>query len=363
MRLKLKPIKEQVVVVFGASSGIGRQAALDFARKGARVVVAARSKEGLTSLVEEIHQIKQDTQNGSEALMVVAEAADFESVKSVADAAVEKYGRLDTWVHAAAVMLFAKFEGTTPEEFRHVIEVNLLGQVHGAMAALPYLRERGGALIHISSVEAWRAVPFQSAYGASKHGTKGFLQALRVELAHDKIPVSVTEIEPGAINTPIYDKALNKLTYKLRPVPPVYQPEIVSEAILYAAENPVRNLIAGAAGVGVVLSERLSPRLTDWITETVGFKGQNSGIVKPENDPDAFSAPHEPYNTIRGKYDSESLNFDPYTFLATRPAARNAILAIAGALVGGLAARSFINACVDKKENKKVKNARLSKLS
>src|ERR671914_1980715 len=170
MSMQLKPIEEQVVVLMGASSGIGRETALRFARKGAKVMISARGEEGLYSLVEEIRA------EGGEATAVVADTSDFGQVEAVADRAVEQYGRLDTWVHLAAVGLFATFEQTTSEEFERVIDVNLMGQVYGAMAALPHLKREGrGALIHISSVEAKRSFPLHSAYGASKHGIDGFL--------------------------------------------------------------------------------------------------------------------------------------------------------------------------------------------
>jgi NAD(P)-dependent dehydrogenase (short-subunit alcohol dehydrogenase family) len=133
---------------------------------------------------------------------------EFEQVKAVADRAVEEYGRLDTWVHLAAVLLVASFENTTPEEFARLIDVNLMGQVYGAMAALPHIkREGGGALIHVSSMGAKRSIPLQSAYCASKHGIDGFLEALRVELKHEGWPISVTQMMPGTINTPFFDKA------------------------------------------------------------------------------------------------------------------------------------------------------------
>ena len=158
----LKPVEEQVVVLMGASSGIGRETALRFARRGTKVVASARSEPGLHSLVEEIRG------SGGEATAVVADTSEFGQVKAVADRAVEEYGRLDTWVHLAAVLLVAGFEDTTPEEFERVIDVNLMGQVHGAMAALPHLKREGrGAQIHISSMGAKRSVPLQSAYCAS----------------------------------------------------------------------------------------------------------------------------------------------------------------------------------------------------
>ncbi len=157
--MQLKPIDQQVVAVVGASSGIGRETALQFAKKGAKVVVSARSQPGLDSLVEEIRSF------GAQATAIGADVSDFEQVQAIADRAIEQYGRLDTWVHCAAVSLYATFEETKPEEFKRVIDVNLMGQVHGAMAALPYLKREGrGALIHISSVEAKRGFPLQSAY-------------------------------------------------------------------------------------------------------------------------------------------------------------------------------------------------------
>ncbi|HYQ84504.1 MAG TPA: SDR family oxidoreductase [Rubrobacter sp.] len=200
--MQLKRVGDQVVVLMGASSGIGRETALRFARKGAKVVVSARGEEGLDSLVEEIRR------EDGEAIAVPADTSEFDRVKAVADRAVQEYGRLDTWVHLAAVGLFATFEETTPEEFGRIIDVNLMGQVYGAMAALPHIkREGGGALIHVSSMGAKRSIPLQSAYCASKHGIDGFLESLRVELQHEKLPISVTQVMPATINTPLFDKA------------------------------------------------------------------------------------------------------------------------------------------------------------
>ena len=336
MKIKLKPINEQVVVVFGASSGIGRQAALDFARRGAKVVVAARSETGLQSLVAEIER------SGGEAYYLIADAADFAQVKAVADGTIEKFGRLDTWVHSAAAFLFGTVEKSEPEEYERLIQVNLLGQIYGAKAALPYLKENGGALIHLSSVEAIRTAPFQSAYGASKHGIHGFLQVLRVELAHDEIPVSVTEIQPAAINTPIYEKGRNNMDFKMRPVPPLYHPQIVADAILFAATNPVRELVAGGFGLGVVYAERFAPKVADFFSETVGFIGQNGGAKdSPEQFEDNLFAPIAGYDTVEGNFSGEQLKSDPVTWLATHPAEKNALLILGGAIGGWLAWRAW----------------------
>ena len=336
MNITLKPIGVQVVVVFGASSGIGRLTALQFAARGAKLCLAARSEEGLKSLVEEIEQ------KGGEAFYVKADAADFEQVKNIAEKCVERYGRLDTWIHSAAVFLFATVEETTPEEYERVMKVNLLGQIHGAKAALPYMKQHGGALIHVSSVEAWRTAPYQSAYGASKHALNGFLQVLRVELAHERIPVSVTQILPAAINTPIYEKGRNKMPFKMRPVPPVYHPQIVVDAIAYAAENPVRDLIAGAAGLGVVYTERISPHLADFFAETIGFTGQNAGAKdSPEQYRDNLFEPVSGFDTVEGNFSAEQFKSDPYTFFKTNPKVKNSMLFGLGALGAFLAWRKY----------------------
>jgi NAD(P)-dependent dehydrogenase (short-subunit alcohol dehydrogenase family) len=297
MNIRLKPMSQQVVVVMGASSGIGRITALKFARHGARVVVAARNDNGLQSLVEQIRA------EGGEAEALAADVAHFDQVQAVAEHAVRVYGRLDTWVHLAAVSLYANFEDTTPEEFRQVIDVNLLGQVHGAMAALPHLRRTGrGALIHISSVEARRAFPWQSAYSSSKHGILGFVDALRLELMHQSVPISVTNIMPASIDTPFFHKAKTKIGVLPQGAPPIYQPEQVADAILYAAENPVRDLVVGAAGKMMVVGQALSPQMMDALMLKMGFTGQRTEIPKLENAPNNLFAPVDGFNQIKGGF-------------------------------------------------------------
>lgn len=299
--MQLKPIKEQVVVVFGASSGIGRQTALEFARRGAKVVVSARGEEGLNTLTDEIRR------GGGEATAMPAEAADYAQVKAVADRAVERYGRLDTWVHLAAVAVYATFEQTTPEEFERIVAVNLLGQVHGARAALPHLRRAGGgALIHVSSVEAKRALPYHSAYASSKHGVHGFLEALRVELAHEKLPISVTEILPASINTPFFDKARTKIGVKPMGLPPIYPPALVADTILHAAEHPAREIVVGGAGKAMILTQRVSPRLMDAFLERAGFAGQETREPKSEDAPDNLFAPLPGYDRVEGGFGAQA---------------------------------------------------------
>jgi NAD(P)-dependent dehydrogenase (short-subunit alcohol dehydrogenase family) len=314
--MQLKPVEEQVVALMGASSGIGRETALRFARRGAKVVASARSKEGLDSLVEEIRG------EGGEAIAVPADTSEFDQVKAVADRTVEEYGRLDTWVHLAAVALFATFEQTTPEEFARVIDVNLMGQVYGAMAALPHLKREGrGALIHISSVEAKRSFPFHSAYGASKHGIDGFLEALRVELKHEGWPISVTQMMPGTINTPFFDKGRSKLGVKPVGIPPIYEPETVADIILYAAENPARDLVSGGAAQALIITQRLSPRMLDAVLATrAGFSPQMTDEPRSEDDLDNLYAPIRGHDTAKNGFRAFSRSL--YNWLEIHPTLR-----------------------------------------
>ena len=330
--MRLKPIGEQVVVVMGASSGIGRLSALRFAERGAKVVVSARGEAGLRSVVDEIRG------KGGEAIAVTADVTEFDEMKAVADAAVEEYGRLDTWVHIAGVGLFALFEKTTPEEFERVIDVNLMGQVHGAMAALPHIKREGrGALIHMSSMGAKRSIPLQSAYCASKHGIDGFLEALRVELRHERWPIGVTSIKPATTNTPFFDKARTKLGVKPVAPPPVYGPPVVVEAILHAAKNGPRDVIVGGASRAMILGQKISPRLLDAIMERrIGFKAHYTNEPKPEDAPDNLFESTGGPTTIEGSFSDRAHPRSFYTWLQTHPTAKRS--AMVGAAVLGAAA-------------------------
>jgi NAD(P)-dependent dehydrogenase (short-subunit alcohol dehydrogenase family) len=316
--MELKPIGDQVVVVMGASSGIGRETALRLAREEARVAVSARSEAGLRSLVEEIRA------EGGEATAVVADVSEFEQVKAVADRAVEEYGRLDTWVHLAAAGLFAPFDQTQPEEFRRVVEVDLMGQVYGAMAALPHIKREGrGALVHVSSVVAKRSVPLQSAYCASKHAIDGFLESLRVELRHEGwTDIGVTNVMPAAINTPFFNKARTRLGVKPKGFPPVYQPGVVADAILYCAEKAPREIIAGGAGKGMLMGQRLSPRLMDALMLRGGFGSQMTNEPKSAADPDGLFAPIGGQNRSEGDFGAQATPKSYLTWLDTHRAAK-----------------------------------------
>lgn len=297
--MDFKPINQQVVVIVGASSGIGRDAALKFAERGAKVVVAARSQQGLATLVEEIHQ------RGGEAIAVVADVAEFEQVKTIGDKAVDRFGRVDTWVHAAATGLFSTFDRITPEEFKRVVDVDFMGQVYGAMVALPLLKKEGrGSFISITSVEARRSLPYQSPYSASKHGVMGMLDSLRIELKHQGYPINIANIMPGVINTPFYTKGKTKLGVKPMAPPPFYNASLVTDAILYAAEHEVRDYIVSDVGKILDVIQRISPGLVDLGLLAFGFPLQRTEVEKGEDDPNnLYEAIEEPgYDRVDGDY-------------------------------------------------------------
>ncbi|MBD2314873.1 SDR family oxidoreductase [Desertifilum sp. FACHB-1129] len=295
--MQLKPIQEQVVAVVGASSGIGRETALRFAQQGAKVVIAGRSEAKLASVAEEIRRF------GGEVTVALADVTEFEQVKAIAQTTVTTYGRLDTWVHLPATAVIALFEETTPEEFQRVIDVSLMGQVYGAMAALPYLKQEGrGALIHVSSMEGRRSLPLQSAYAAAKHGVEGFLESLRVELMHQNIPISVTGIQPAVINTPFWNNARTRIGVKPAGIPPYYDPRLVADAILYTAEHPTRDFIVGDAGRILDGLQRLSPGLVDRLLLWFGFPLQRSQQPKAEDDPNNLYEPIPTQTRVDGDY-------------------------------------------------------------
>ncbi len=333
---QLKPVREQVVVVMGASSGIGRAAAARLAEKGAKVVVAARGEVGLRSLVEEIQA------KGGEACAEVADVTDPAQMQRVAQRAVTEYGRLDTWVHAAAVLLVAPFRETTPEEFQRVIDVNLMGQVHGAMAALPHLERQGGAFLSISSMGAKRGVPLQTAYCASKHGIDGFVETLRTEVRRAELPISVTNIMPATINTPLFDQARTKIGVKPVAPPPIYQPDIVVDAVLYAAEHPVRDLVVGGSAKALILGEKLAPRLVDALMVRFGFEAHDTGEPKSADAPDNLFAPLDRYNTARDGFDDSAWPRSLYASLQRHPLVNRIPLAADALAVAGFILKPLI---------------------
>jgi NAD(P)-dependent dehydrogenase (short-subunit alcohol dehydrogenase family) len=305
-----KSLAEQVVVVVGASSGIGRATALAFARHGARVVAAARTVPALDSLVAEIAGA------GGEAIGVPTDVADPGAVYALAEAAEQGFGRIDTWVNNAAVGIWGRVEDITDEEFERVLRVNFLGQVFGTHAALPALRRAGGGvLIGVSSVEGVRAVPMHSPYTASKWALRAFYDSLRMELAEEGAPIAVTTILPASIATPFFEHARSKLGAMPKPPPPVYAPEVVAEAIVRAATNPTREVPVGGAAVAFLAGQRLSPALTDAVMSLRRTSVDAQTTDRPDDGVDNVDAPLDEPGRVTGSFPGPVLRHSRFTAL------------------------------------------------
>jgi NAD(P)-dependent dehydrogenase (short-subunit alcohol dehydrogenase family) len=298
--VRKKPLSEQVVVVTGASSGLGRAIARGAGERGAKVVVTARNEEALENCVAEIEGA------GSEALAVPADCAEREQVERVVARAVERFGRIDTYVANAIVTVYSEAARLEPEELRRVIDVNFFGVVHGFWASLPHLRASRGTFLHVSSALAYRGIPLQAAYCASKAGLRAFLESARVEEQKAGTGVAVSLVLPGAINTPQFDRDRQKIGYQPQPVPPIYQPEPFAEATLRCAERPVRELPVGWGAQKLLWGQKLAPRAGDWVLRRTGWKGQHTDEPKPLDAPDNLfdTLPGDP--GAHGRFDDQS---------------------------------------------------------
>ncbi|MET0293438.1 MAG: SDR family oxidoreductase [Phenylobacterium sp.] len=257
MRVRLKPIAQQVMVITGASSGIGLATARRAAARGAAVVLASRNADALRSVCAEINAA------GGRAHAVTADVGDQQDVEKIARAAIARFGGFDTWVNDAGVGLYAELADTPVEDHERLFRTNYFGVVNGSLEAAKHLATRGGAIINLGSVLSDIGAPLQGAYAASKHAVKGFTDTLRMEMLRHKAPVSVTLIKPSGVNTPFADHARNYLDSAARVPPPVYAPEVVADAILHAAEHPVRQLTVGAGGRQMTLTAAAAPGFSD----------------------------------------------------------------------------------------------------
>ena len=255
---KLKPLSEQVIVITGASSGIGLTTAETAARKGAKVVLAARSDETLDEVVSRISAA------GGEAIAVHCDVSDRQQVEDLARAAVDRFGRIDTWVNNAGLGMYARLDETSEEDARRLFDINFWGVVHGSMAALPHLKKQGGALINLGSEVSDAYVPLLGMYTASKHAVKGFNDTLRVEVEDvDKAPVSITLIQPTATDTPFPQHARNYQDKEAKLPDPMDDPQDVADAILDAAVKPTRYTRVGATSVINTVTSKFAPSVAD----------------------------------------------------------------------------------------------------
>jgi len=278
--VRKKPLQEQVIVVTGASSGVGRAIARAAGRRGARVVVAARGEDGLRAAVEEVERA------GSEALAVPTDVTDPAQNEELVRRALERFGRIDTFVANAIVTVYAEAEHLEPAELRRVVDVNFFGVAYAFWASLPALKETRGTFLHVSSALAYRGIPLQAAYCSSKAAARTFLESARVELQKHGTGVDVSLVLPGAINTPQFDRDRQKIGKQPQPVPPIYQPEPYADAVLHCAESPIRELPVSWGAQKLLWGQKLSPRTGDLILRRTGWKNQHTDEHKPVGSPD-----------------------------------------------------------------------------
>jgi len=312
MGLKLKKLSDQVVVITGASSGIGLATAKLAAERGARVVLAARSDEGLSKAAEEIER------HGGSVTTVVADVAKPEDAQRIAETAIAAFGGIDTWVNNAGVSIYGRVTEIDLDDARRLFDVNFWGVVNGSNAAIPHLRAQGGALINIGSMVSEQAVPLQGIYVASKHAVKGYTDTLRLELEEDGAPISVTLVKPAAIDTPFFEHAKNYMEAAPKPPAPVYDPTVVARAILECAERPVRDVFVGGGGRMIAGMGSVAPRLTDKYLERSMFDSQK--YDHPGDGSDSLYAPSGPEGRERGRYDGHVMKSSAYTTAALHPA-------------------------------------------
>jgi short-subunit dehydrogenase len=336
MRIKLKKLRDQVIVITGASSGIGLTTAEMAAEAGARVVLSSRNEADLRKAVDRIRAAH------GRATYFVADVSDAEAMEDLANHAINEFGGFDTWVNNAGLGLYGRTTDVPLADKRRLFEVNFWGVVYGCRAALRHMRTRGGALINVGSMVSDRASPLLGIYSASKHAVKGYTDALRMELEQERVPVAVTLVKPAAINTPFIEHAGNYMEAEPEFPPPVYAPEVVADAILRCAVRPTRDITVGGAGRVITAMGAVAPRLTDLYMETTMF-GQQKKDEAPHSGSALYAAQRD--DRRRGPTERMTLRRSAYTRAALSDMGRVLPFIAVGAIVAaGLGARAQANA-------------------
>lgn len=332
MKPQLKRLSDQVIVITGASSGIGLTTAEMAAERGAAVILAARSEAELNAAASRIRE------RGGRAAAVVADVTDPAQVEQIARRALIEFGRIDTWVNNAGISVYGTLENVPLADKRRLFDTTFWGVVHGCETAVPHLRQHGGVLINVGSVLSDMVAPLQGIYTAAKHAVKGYTDALRMELEIAGAPVVVTLIKPGAIDTPYTQHARNYMAREPKHPAPAYPPEEVAHAILRSAQRPVREVVVGGVPRLQIAMQTLAPRLSELIAERAMVSGQQSD--QPPHSGDSLYAPSgEDYGRRRSRGHAKSvMRSSMYTRAVLSDAMRAAPLVLAGAAVAAVVA-------------------------
>lgn len=337
MTILLKPLQEQVMVITGASSGIGLVTARMAAKKGAKLVLAARNEDALRQLVEEIRK------SGGQAIYVVADVGKEEDVDRIAETAIAEFGRFDTWVNNAGVSIFGSCEEVTIPDMKRMFDTNFWGVVYGSREAVRHYKQRGesGSLINVGSVFGDRATPVQSTYSAAKHALHGWTDAFRMELEAEKAPVSVTLIHPGRIDTPYNEHARSYLSKQPAHRGMIYPPEAVAEAILYSAEHQKRDMFVGSQAKFAAALGDVAPRLMDKLMEIWMYPSQQSD--RPSRDREDNALYHAGYGLEeRGTHQGWIRSGSLYVKASTHPVLTTIALASFGVLIAWILSLSIV---------------------
>jgi short-subunit dehydrogenase len=314
--------KREVVVITGASAGVGRATVREFARQGASIGLIARGKDGLEGARREVEAA------GGKALVLPTDVADSEQVEDAAAQVEKKLGPIDIWVNNAMTSVFSPIKQMTAEEFKRVTEVTYLGYVYGTLAALKRMLPRDrGTIVHVGSALAYRSIPLQAAYCAAKHAILGFHASLRTELLHDGSNVHTTMVQMPALNTPQFGWVKSRLPHKAQPLPPIYQPEVAARAIYYAAHHPKRReYYAAWSAVEAIFGNKLVPSLADHYLARTGYKSQQHDGPEDPDRPNNLWKPVPGDHGAHGSFDSRARERSAELWAETHPA----LVAVAG---------------------------------
>ena len=314
--------RPEVVVITGASAGVGRAAARKFARHGARIGALARGNDGLEAARREVEDL------GSEALVVPTDVANADQVESAAAQIETEFGQIDIWINNAMTSVFSPIKQMTAAEFQRVTEVTYLGYVYGTLAALKRMLPRDrGVIVQVGSALAYRGIPLQAAYCAAKHAVQGFCDSLWCELLHDNSNVKVTMVQMPALNTPQFGWVKSRLPRKAQPVPPIFQPEIAAEAIYFAAHNPRREFYIGLPTVGAIIADKIAPGLLDRYLARTGYDSQQYDGAEDPNRPDNLWQPVPGDHGAHGAFDSRARSYTPQLWATEHRALLSVIMA------------------------------------
>ncbi len=325
--------KPQVVVITGASAGVGRATVREFARNGAHLALVARGRDGLEGARQEVEEM------GGKALVFAADVADPEAMERVAAETEAQLGPIDVWINNAMTSVFSPIRQMEPQEYKRVTEVTYLGQVYGTLAALKRMLPRDrGSIVLVGSALAYRGIPLQSAYCAAKHAVEGFFDSLRTELLHDKSNLRVTMVQLPALNTPQFDWVKSRLPRKGRPMGKVFQPEVAAQAIYFASQNNRREVFVGVPTLEAIIGNKLVPELGDWVLSRNGYEGQQTQEPEDRNRPDNLWEPLPGDRGAHGRFDPQAHEFCPQLW-----ATKNKPLVLAATALLTLGAAWLVN--------------------